>query len=173
MQREICRDALGNIQAKAFLLFKLQQGRRGRDVKPKGEDSPCRYRKGRRQETSAKRRRHIKGTEETGIPGCKENGGKIQGGSRNTGSKTEKVKRPLSVLRTSFPVKGQEAAAVWTFSLGLSALTFPAPSRGKSEIEYLRVCAKVPARERVFTKRLSYKQDGIGFAEVCKLEGVF
>ena len=67
--------------------------------------------------------------------------------------------RPLSVLRTSFPLKGQEAAAVWTFSLGLSALAFPAPSRGKSEIEYLRVCAEVPARqEGVFTKRLSDKQ---------------
>ena len=62
--------------------------------------------------------------------------------------------RPLSVLRTSlpssfgtaisstFPLKGQEAAAVWTFSLGLSALAFPAPSRGR-----------VPARqEGVFTK---------------------
>ena len=70
------------------------------------------------------------------------------------------VKRPLSVLRTPFdfplrtvdlfdiPHKGQEAAAVWTFSLGLSALAFPAPSRGR-----------VPARqEGVFTKRLSDKQ---------------
>ena len=68
--------------------------------------------------------------------------------------------RPLSVLRTSlpssfgtaisstFPLKGQEAAAVWTFSLGLSALAFPAPSRGR-----------MPARqEGVFTKRLSDKQ---------------
>ena len=55
---------------------------------------------------------------------------------------------PLSVLRTSFPLKGQEAAAVWTFSLGLSALAFPAPSRGR-----------MPARqEGVFTKRLSDKQ---------------
>ena len=56
--------------------------------------------------------------------------------------------RPLSVLRTSFPLKGQEAAAAWKFSLGLSALAFPAPSRGR-----------MPARqEGVFTKRLSDKQ---------------
>ena len=56
--------------------------------------------------------------------------------------------RPLSVLRTSFPIKGQEAVVAWTFSLGLSALAFPAPSRGR-----------MPARqEGVFTKRLSDKQ---------------
>ena len=56
--------------------------------------------------------------------------------------------RPLSVLRTSFPIKGQEAVVAWKFSLGLSALAFPAPSRGR-----------VPARqEGVFTKRLSDKQ---------------
>ena len=55
---------------------------------------------------------------------------------------SQRVMRPLSVLRTSFPVKGQEAAAVWTFSLDFSALAFPAPSRGR-----------VPARqEGVFTK---------------------
>ena len=53
--------------------------------------------------------------------------------------------RPLSVLRTSFPIKGQEAVVAWKFSLGLSALAFPAPSRGR-----------MPARqEGVFTKRLS------------------
>ena len=56
--------------------------------------------------------------------------------------------RPLSVLRTSFPIKGQEAVVAWKFSLGLSALAFPAPSRGR-----------MPARqEGVFTKRLSDKQ---------------
>ena len=68
--------------------------------------------------------------------------------------------RPLSVLRTSlpssfgtaisstFPLKGQEAVVAWKFSLGLSALAFPAPSRGR-----------MPARqEGVFTKRLSDKQ---------------
>ena len=58
--------------------------------------------------------------------------------------------RPLSVLRTSFPIKGQEAVVAWKFSLGLSALAFPAPSRGR-----------MPARqEGVFTKRLSDKQTG-------------
>ena len=73
---------------------------------------------------------------------------------------SQRVMRPLSVLRTSltflfepsisstFPIKGQEAVVAWKFSLGLSALAFPAPSWGR-----------MPARqEGVFTKRLSDKQ---------------
>ena len=76
---------------------------------------------------------------------------------------SQRVMRPLSVLRTSFPIKGQEAAAVWTFSLGLSALAFPAPSRGR-----------MPARqEGVFTKRLSDKQCIMKAISLLEHKGVF
>ena len=83
--------------------------------------------------------------------------------------------RPLSVLRTSlpssfgtaisstFPIKGQEAVVAWKFSLGLSALAFPAPSRGR-----------MPARqEGVFTKRLSDKQCIMKAASLLEHKGVF
>ena len=76
---------------------------------------------------------------------------------------SQRVMRPLSVLRTSFPIKGQEAVVAWKFSLGLSALAFPAPSRGR-----------MPARqEGVFTKRLSSNQYIIKAISLLEHKGVF
>ena len=70
---------------------------------------------------------------------------------------------PLSFLCTSFPIKVQEAFVAWKFSLGLSALAFPAPSRGR-----------MPARqEGVFTKRLSDKQCIMKAASLLEHKGVF
>ena len=76
---------------------------------------------------------------------------------------SQREMRPLSVLRTSFPIKGQEAVVAWKFSLGLSALAFPAPSRGR-----------MPARqEGVFTKRLSDKQYIMKAESLLEHKGVF
>ena len=69
---------------------------------------------------------------------------------------------PLSVLRTSFPIKGQEAVVAWKFSLGLSALAFPAPSRGR-----------MPARQEGVFTNLSDKQCIMKAASLLEHKGVF
>ena len=82
--------------------------------------------------------------------------------------------RPLSVLRTSlpssfgtaisstFPIKGQEAVVAWKFSLGLSALAFPAPSRGR-----------MPARQEGVFTNLSDKQCIMKAASLLEHKGFF
>ncbi len=65
---------------------------------------------------------------------------------------SQRVMRPLSVLRTSFPIKGQEAVVAWKFSLGLSALAFPAPSRGRmpASNQYIIKAASLLEHKGVF-----------------------